>query len=148
MEVILLENIQKLGRIGDSVRVKPGFGRNWLIPQGKALPNTDRNVAYVKERYAELLARHQDSTAATEERARQLQALEISIARKATSEGKLFGSVSARDIADAVTAAGVTLSRNEVQLTAGSLQTVGTHVIEVKLGTEICESITIKVIPE
>ena len=104
MEVILLENISNLGSLGDTVQVKAGFGRNYLIPQGKAVPATETNVAQFEARRADLEAAAAESLAKAEARAEQLTALEgVTIEANAGDEGKLFGSVGTRDIAEAIT---------------------------------------------
>ena len=119
MEVILLENIGNLGSLGDKVDVKSGFGRNYLIPQGKAVPATAEAVAEVEARRAELEAAAAEQLSAAEARAETINALQlITITANAGEEGKLFGSIGTRDIADAVTAAGVEVDKAEVRLPA------------------------------
>ncbi|MGB0734045.1 MAG: 50S ribosomal protein L9, partial [Pontibacterium sp.] len=125
MEVILLDKIGKLGGLGDKVKVKAGFGRNYLIPQGKAVPATATNVAEFEARRAELEAAAAEAIAAATARAEQLNEKEVTIASKAGDEGKLFGSIGTRDIADAITAAGVEVAKSEVRLPEGALRNVG-----------------------
>jgi large subunit ribosomal protein L9 len=138
MDVILLENIGKLGGLGDRVSVKPGYGRNFLIPQGKAVPATEANVAEFEARRAELEATAQEAVAAAEVRAGQLAELgTITVTANAGEEGKLFGSIGTRDIADAVTAAGVEISKAEVRLPEGALRELGEFEIDIHLHAEV-----------
>lgn len=117
MQVILLDKIGNLGSLGDTVNVKSGYARNFLIPQGKAVMATKANVAMFESRRAELEAKVAEQLAAAQTRADQVNALEaVVIASKAGDEGKLFGSIGTRDIADAITAAGVKVSKSEVRL--------------------------------
>ena len=126
MEVILLEKVGKLGDLGDKVNVKPGYGRNFLIPQGKAVPATEDNVARLEARRSELETAAAESIAVAEVRAGRIAELgTIIIAANAGEEGKLFGSVGTRDIADAVTAAGVELNKAEIRLPEGALRELG-----------------------
>jgi large subunit ribosomal protein L9 len=149
MEVILLEKIGKLGDLGDKVTVKPGYGRNYLIPQGKAVPATGDNVAEFEARRAELEASAAETLAAAEVRAGRLQDLgQVAIAANAGEEGKLFGSVGTRDIADALTAAGVEVSKAEVRLPAGALRELGEYEVSVHLHTDVDALVNIAIIPE
>ena len=146
MNVILLEKVGKLGNIGDQVSVKSGFGRNFLIPQGKAIPATTANVADFEARRAELEAAAAEKKAAAEARAAQLADLAVTIAANAGDEGKLFGSLGTRDLAEAITAAGVEVSKSEVKLPQGTLREVGEYEIDVQLHAEVTE--TVKVVVE
>jgi len=149
MEVILLEKIGKLGDLGDKVNVKPGYGRNFLIPQGKAVPATEDNVAKFEARRAELEAAAAESNAAAEVRAGQIGELgTITITANAGEEGKLFGSVGTRDIADAVTAAGVELNKAEVRLPEGALRELGDFEIAVHLHSDVDATIQLSIVPE
>ncbi len=149
MEVILLEKIGKLGDLGDRVKVKPGYGRNFLIPQGKAVPATEDNVARFEARRTELETAAAESIAAAEVRAGRLQELGIiTITANAGEEGKLFGSVGTRDIADAVTAAGVELNKAEVRLPEGALRELGDFEIAVHLHSDVDVAIQLSVIAE
>ena len=149
MEVILLEKIGKLGGLGDRVTVKPGFGRNYLIPQGKAVPATDSNVAEFEARRAELEATAAEAVAAAEVRAGQLAELgQITIPANAGDEGKLFGSVGTRDIAEAVSAAGVEIEKSEVRLPEGALREVGEYEISIHLHSDVDAAIQVAVVPE
>jgi large subunit ribosomal protein L9 len=149
MEVILLEKIGKLGDLGDRVNVKAGYGRNFLIPQGKAVPATKGNVEDFEKRRAELEAVAATSVAAAEQRKALFDALDtITIEANAGEEGKLFGSIGTRDIADAVTAAGVELEKSEVRLPEGALRELGEFEISIHLHTDVDVSIQLAVIAE
>jgi large subunit ribosomal protein L9 len=125
MEVILLENIGNLGALGDTVDVKPGYGRNFLIPQGKAVPATQDNVAKFETRRAELEA-----------------------AATAGEEGKLFGSVGTRDIAEALTAAGCEVDKSEVRLPEGVIRELGEYEIMIQVHAEVSASVAIHIVAE
>ena len=125
MEVILLEKINKLGDLGDQVRVKAGYGRNYLIPIGKAVTATPENVEKFELRRAELEKAQADALGTATARAEKMNVVEVTLARKAGEEGKLFGSVSAADIAEAVVAAGVEWTKNEVRLPEGTFRAGG-----------------------
>lgn len=149
MEVILLENISNLGTLGDKVDVKAGFGRNYLIPQGKAVPATDDAIAQFEARRAELEAAAAEALAAAEARAAAINALEtITIAANAGEEGKLFGSIGTRDIADAVTAAGVDIDKAEVRLPEGALRDLGEYEINIQVHGDVTGVIALAVIAE
>jgi large subunit ribosomal protein L9 len=145
MEVILLEKIGKLGNLGDKVNVKSGFGRNYLIPQGKAVSATEANMARFEERRAELEKESADKLASAQARAEALEGLNITIASKAGDEGKLFGSVGSKDIADALTAAGTAVEKSEVRLPNGVIRTIGQFEIAVQLHAEVMANITLTV---
>ena len=146
MEVILLEKIQKLGDLGQQVRVKPGYGRNYLIPNGKAVPATPDNVAKFEARRAELEKAQADALASAEARAKGMQELTVNVKKKAGAEGKLFGSVGTVDIADAVTATGEELHKHEVILAEGPLRMVGEHEVAIHLHADV--NFNIKVVVE
>ena len=147
MEVILLENVGNLGALGDKVDVKPGYGRNFLIPQGKAVPATEDNVARFEARRAELEAAAVASLEAAQERAAAVEGLEgISIAATAGEEGKLFGSVGTRDIADAITAAGVSIDKAEVRLPVGVIRELGDYEVMLQLHGNVAVSIAVAVV--
>jgi large subunit ribosomal protein L9 len=149
MEVILLENIGNLGNLGDTVQVKSGFGRNFLIPQGKAVPATAANVAEFESRRAELEAAAAETLAEAEGRAEQINALGlIEIPANAGEEGKLFGSVGTRDIADAITAAGCEIDKAEVRLPEGALRELGEYEIAIQVHGDVIAMVNIAVIPE
>ncbi|WP_297186201.1 50S ribosomal protein L9 [uncultured Porticoccus sp.] len=149
MEVILLEKVGKLGSIGDKVNVKAGYGRNYLIPQNKAVFATNANMAEFEAKRAELEAAALEQRTAAEARGQQLAALPaIVIAANSGDEGKLFGSIGTRDIADAVTAAGVEVSKSEVKLPEGALREIGEYEIDIQLHAEITQPIKLSVIAE
>ena len=148
MEVILLENIRKLGELGDQVRVKPGYGRNYLIPMGKAVPATAENVAKFEARRAELEKNQADRLAAAHTREDQLQGLSITITQRAGTEGKLYGSVGTSDIADAVTATGVEIKKQEVQLPEGPFRVIGEYEVMLQLHADVEVAIKVSIVPE
>ena len=149
MEVILLENISNLGGLGDKVDVKAGFGRNYLIPQGKAVPATETALAEFEARRAELEAAANEALAAAEARAETLNALGlITITANAGEEGKLFGSIGTRDIAEAVSAAGAAIDKAEVRLPEGALREIGEYEIDIQVHGEVTAIIAVAVVPE
>src|SRR5262245_38481599 len=138
MEVILLENISKLGKLGQTVNVKAGFGRNYLIPQGKAVQATEANTAAFEVRRAELEAAAADQLAEAQRRADAINALgAVSITANAGEEGKLFGSVGTRDISEAITAAGCEVDKSEVRLPSGALRELGEYDIAIQVHGDI-----------
>lgn len=145
MDVILLDKVGKLGDVGDKVTVNAGFGRNFLIPHGKALPATAANVADFEVRRAELEATAAVKRTDAQARATQLVDLAVTIVSKAGDEGKLFGSIGTRDIADAITAAGVEVSKSEVRLPEGALREVGEYDIDVQLHSEVTQIIKLSI---
>ena len=148
MEVILLEKVGKLGALGDKVTVKSGYGRNFLVPYGKAVPANDANVAEFETRRAELEKAAAGKLAEAQVRADQLNDKEITIVSKAGDEGKLFGSIGVRDLADAITAAGVEVSKSEVRLPEGALRSVGDFDITVQLHSDIAATVKLSVVAE
>lgn len=148
MQVILLERVQNLGELGDSVKVKPGYARNYLIPQGKAVVATAENLAEFEARRAELERQEAEALAAVQARAAALEGVEITIARKVGEEGKLFGSVGPQDIADALTETGLEVARHEVRLVGDTLRQAGDYTIGVHLYADVEASITVHVVPE
>lgn len=149
MEVILLEKVGKLGDLGDKVSVKPGYGRNFLVPQGKAVPATADNVARFEARRTELEAAAAEVVSRAEVRLGQMEALGvITIAANAGDEGKLFGSVGTRDIADAVSTAGVELNKSEVRLPQGALREVGEYEVAVHLHSDVDAVIRLVIVAE
>ncbi|MDV6254107.1 50S ribosomal protein L9 [Vibrio sp. EA2] len=147
MQVILLDKIGNLGGLGDTVNVKSGYARNFLIPQGKAVMATKGNVEMFEARRAELEAKVAEQLAAAEARAEKINALEaVVIASKAGDEGKLFGSIGTRDIADAITAAGVEVVKSEVRLPEGALRNTGEFEISVQLQSEVFATVNLQVV--
>ncbi|MEO6699717.1 MAG: 50S ribosomal protein L9 [Paraperlucidibaca sp.] len=148
MQVILLEKIKGLGALGSKVDVKPGFGRNFLIPQGKALPATAKNLANFEVRRAELESQEAEVLAAANARAAALAELVVTIASKAGDEGKLFGSIGNRDIADAATAAGVAVDKTEVRLPEGPLRHTGEFEIAVYVHSDVAATLKLVITAE
>ncbi|ARN74389.1 50S ribosomal protein L9 [Oceanicoccus sagamiensis] len=148
MQVILLERVGKLGDLGDKVNVKAGFGRNYLIPYGKAVPATATNVADFEARRADLEAAAAEKKGAAEARAAQLAEVSITIEANAGDEGKLFGSIGTRDLADAITKAGVEVSKSEVRLPTGVIREIGEFEIDIQLHSEVTQSVNVSVIAE
>lgn len=149
MQVILLEKMQKLGDLGDEVTVKSGFGRNFLVPKGKALPANKRNREVFEARRAELEAAAAKIYAEAEARQAKLVAAgDVNIMANAGIEGKLFGSVGAHDIADALNAAGADIDRNEVRLPTGALRHTGEYDIDVQLHSDIIVTVKVSITSE
>lgn len=149
MQVILLDKIAHLGNVGDQVNVKSGFARNFLIPQGKAVMATKANIEHFEARRAELEAKAAAALAAAEARAARITALEsVTIASKAGDEGRLFGSIGTRDIADAVTAAGVEVAKSEVRLPNGLIRTLGEHGVTFQLHGEVFATLNVIIVAE
>jgi large subunit ribosomal protein L9 len=148
MNVVLLEKIGKLGNLGDQVSVKSGYARNYLIPYGKAVPATKDNVEKFEARRAELEAAAAEKRTEAEARGAKLAELTVTIAANAGDEGKLFGSIGTRDIAEAITAAGVAVTKAEVRLPTGTIREVGEFEIDVQLHSDVVQVVTLSVIPE
>jgi len=148
MNVILLEKLGRLGGIGDKVRVKSGYGRNYLIPFGKAVPATETNVAAFEARRSELERSAADKKREAEERAVKLAQLSITIAANAGDEGKLFGSIGTRDIAEAITKAGVAVVKSEVRMPGGVIRELGEYTLDIQVHSEVTQPVKITVIPE
>lgn len=146
MEVILLEKVENLGNIGDLVKVQAGYGRNFLLPKGKATLATPDNQAAFEVRRAELERREADELTLAQKRAVELDSLKLTLTANAGAEGKLFGSISTIDISEACSAAGVPVRRSEVRLPHGPVRTTGEHEIEIHLHTDVNVKITITVI--
>lgn len=147
MEIILLEKVRNLGGIGDKVKVKAGYWRNYLLPKGKAIMATVKNLARLEGMRAELEARAQSSLAKSQERATKIAALVLTVPAKVSEEGKLFGSVNIREIALAATNAGVELHKNEISLPQGPIRHVGEHDVNVHLHSDVNLAIKVKVVP-
>jgi large subunit ribosomal protein L9 len=147
MEVILLEKIENVGAIGDRVKVKSGFARNFLIPQGKATLATARNIEKFEKIRAELEARAEAEVGDAKARAAQVEGKVITITVQAGPEGRLFGSVGTLDIADAFAAMGVEVERSEIRLPEGPLRIVGEHEIEVHLHSDVNASVKVVLEP-
>lgn len=140
MQVILLEKIHKLGDLGDTVTVRGGYGRNFLMPQGKALPANEANRAVFESRKAELMQRAQESLGAAQQRAKSLEGASVTIEARAADQGKLYGSVAPADIVEAAAAQGLEIEKSEVDMPDGPIRVVGDYQIRVLLHSEIeCE---------
>ena len=148
MEVILLERIGRMGNVGDKVSVRAGYARNFLFPFGKAIPATKENLADFEARKAELMKVAAEKLAAAQARADKLAGLEVTIEANAGDEGKLFGSVGTRDIADAITAAGHEVEKSEVLLPDGALRETGEYDITLLLGSEVNAEIKLFVVQQ
>jgi large subunit ribosomal protein L9 len=149
MEVILLEKVENLGNLGDKVRVRSGYARNYLVPQGKAKFATAENIAEFEARRAELEKAAAETLATAEARRGKLEALEpVTIASKSGGEGKLFGSVGIHDIAEAVTAAGVEVEKREVRMPQGPIRQTGEYDIELHLHTDVNATVKVVVVAE
>ncbi|ERK17418.1 MAG: 50S ribosomal protein L9 [Pantoea sp.] len=149
MQVILLDKVVNLGNLGDLVNVAAGYARNFLFPQQKAVPATKKNLEQFEARRAELEAKLAEVLAAANARAEKINALgSVTVASKAGDEGKLFGSIGTRDIADAVTAAGVEVSKSEVRLPNGVLRTVGEHEVDFQVHGDVFAKLVVNVVAE
>jgi large subunit ribosomal protein L9 len=146
MEIILLEKIANLGNLGDKVVVKPGYGRNFLIPKGKAVRASAEKLAEFEQRRAELEQKAAASFAAAQARAEALSKLNVTIVQKAGEEGRLYGSVGVKDIADAVTAAGVELNRNEVRLPTGPIRHTGDYEVKLHIHADLDAVVAVKIV--
>ncbi len=149
MDIILLDKVANLGGLGDQVSVKSGYARNFLFPQGKAVPATKANVEKFEARRAELEAKLADVLAAAEARAAKVTELaEVTVAAPAGDEGKLFGSVGTRDIADAITAAGVDVAKSEVKMPNGTIRETGEYELDLQLHSDVIVTIKVIVVAE
>ncbi len=144
MELILLEKVKNLGNLGDKVRVRPGYGRNYLVPQGKAAPATAANLAEFEKRRAELEAKHAATLGAAEARRAGLEGQEVVLSVNASPEGKLYGSVGPREIAEALTARGLQAEKSEVIMAEGPIRAVGEASVTLALHADV--SATVRVI--
>jgi len=148
MDVILLQKVANLGNIGDRVKVRSGFGRNFLLPQGKATLATVSNVARFEARRTELEKAAMDQLSGAERRAAALREFKLTIRAKAGAEGKLFGSVGTSDIAEAATREGHEVSRSEVRMPNGPLRNVGEHMVELHLHADIDVQLPVTIVAE
>jgi large subunit ribosomal protein L9 len=148
MEIILLEKVRNLGNLGDQVKVKSGFARNYLIPYGKAVTANEANRAKFEAQRAELEKVQADALGKAQARAEKMTGFTVQIVRKVSEEGKLFGSVGIRDICDAVEQAGFELERSEIHLDRGPLKEIGDHEISVSLHPEVNFKLIVSVIGE
>jgi large subunit ribosomal protein L9 len=148
MEVILLQKVANLGDIGDRVKVKSGFGRNFLLPEGKATLATPDNVARFEARRAELELAAREHLSSADERAAAMKEFKLTITAKAGTEGKLFGSIGTSDLAEACTREGFKVERSEVRLPQGPLRTVGEHVVSLHLHADVDVPLHVTIVAE
>ena len=149
MQLILLQKVTNLGNLGDKVNVKPGFGRNFLVPQGKAVPATAANLAEFEARRAEYEAKANDALAAAEARKARLEGAVVTIHANASTEGKLYGSVGPREIAEAITKQlGVEVGKSEVVMGEGPLRHTGEHEVIVHLHADVESTVKVVVVPD
>jgi len=148
MEVILLEKVDNLGNIGDLVKVRSGYGRNYLLPKGKAALATPANIAALEESRAELERKESEDLTAAQARGAEVQALGLKLTAKAGVEGKLFGSLGTIDIAEACNEAGVVIERSEVRLPNGPIRSLGEHEIEIHLHSDVNVALRVEVLAD
>lgn len=148
MQVILLERIANLGNLGDLVNVKPGYARNYLVPQGLATVATEANTAAFEERRVELEKASADRLQAAKARQKEMEGQSVDIAGRAGDEGKLFGSVGVVEISEAFTAKGLELLKSEVQLPEGALKLIGEYEVVVSVHPEVHYTVKVNVIAE
>lgn len=148
MNVILLQKVANLGNIGDRVKVRSGFGRNFLLPQGKATLATPENIARFEARRAELERLAREHLTGATERAEAMKDFKLTIHAKAGTEGKLFGSIGTADIAEACTKAGFKVERSEVRLPTGPLRTLGEHLINLHLHADVDVPLAVSIVAE
>lgn len=146
MELILLQRVTNLGNLGEKVKVKPGYGRNYLVPQGKAVPATPANIAEFEARRAEYEAKAQAIADEAQARLAKIDGSSVTIYANASTEGKLYGSVGPRDIAEALTKAGIPVEKSEVVMGEGPLRNTGEYEVTVHLHADV--EATVKVIVE
>ncbi|MDR2872491.1 MAG: 50S ribosomal protein L9 [Xanthomonadaceae bacterium] len=148
MELILLQKVTNLGNLGDKVTVKRGYGRNYLVPQGKAVPATPANLAEFEKKRAEYEAKAKDVHDKAESRRAKLENASVTIRVNASTEGKLYGSVGPRDIADAFSASGLSLEKSEVIMTEGPIRHIGEYEVIAQLHADVATTIKVVVEPE
>ena len=148
MELILLQKVKNLGALGDKVKVKPGYGRNYLVPQGKATAATPENIAEFEKRRAEYEAKANQQLSGAEARKAQLDGAAITLKANASPEGKLFGSVGPRDIAEAFTAAGTSIEKSEVVMPEGPIRHLGEFEVQIHLHADVHTAVKVVVVAE
>ena len=148
MEVILLEKIANLGNLGDKVIIKSGYGRNYLVPQGKAVPATASKIAEFEARRAGLEKAAAEKLSAAQKLGNELNKLQIVITQKAGDEGRLFGSVGTHNIAEAITVAGIAIEKHQIRLPNGAIRHIGEYPIDINLHSDVIVTLTIKVAAE
>lgn len=149
MEVILMENVENLGSVGDKVNVKSGFARNYLVPHGKAKLATAANLAEFEAIRAELEKAAADARQTAESRKLEIEALgAIEITARVGSEGKLFGSIGVTDVSDSIASLGGNVEKSEIRMPEGALRSVGEHIVDIHLYTDIDTQVTVNIIGE
>jgi large subunit ribosomal protein L9 len=148
MEVILLEKVHNLGKLGDRVKVRPGYARNFLIPEKMAVPATEANVQKLETMRAELEKAQAEALANAEARAATLKDAVVTVAARAGEEGKLFGSVGTADIAEAFSKTGTEVEKREVRMPTGPIRTLGDHAVELHLHADVNVAVTVRVVAE
>jgi len=148
VQVILLQKVANLGNIGDRVKVRSGYGRNFLLPQGKATLATPENIARFEARRAELEKAAREHLQSASERAEAMKEFKLTIPAKAGTEGKLFGSIGTADIAEACTRQGFKVERSEVRLSSGPLRTLGEHVVNLHLHADVDVPLAVSIVAE
>ena len=148
MDLILLTKVQGLGALGDKVKVKPGYGRNFLVPHGKAVPVSEQNLAEFEKRRADYEAKAESSLTDATARKEKLEQSQVTIRANASTEGKLYGSVGPRDIAEAFTAAGLPLAKSEVVMGEGPIRRTGEFDVQVSLHADVHCTVKVIVVPE
>lgn len=147
MQVILQENIRKLGKLGDKVEVKPGYGRNYLIPQKKAVFATSENIAQFEQRRAALEEKAQQLYTEAEKRAEKLSGHNLTIRAQASEEGKLFGSVGVNEINQALVAQSIEVAKREIVMPEGPIHSVGDYVVEIHVHSDIIANLKVQIVP-
>jgi len=148
MEVILLEKIANLGNLGDRVTIKSGYGRNYLVPQGKAVAATAKKIVEFEARRAELEKAAAEKLSVAQKLGNDLSKLEVVITHKAGDEGRLFGSVGTLNIAEAITAAGIAVEKHQIRLPHGTIRHIGDYSIDINLHSDVIVTLSIKVAAE
>ncbi|MDD1629389.1 MAG: 50S ribosomal protein L9 [Methylococcaceae bacterium] len=148
MEVILLEKIANLGNLGDKVTIKSGYGRNYLVPQGKAVAATAKKIAEFEARRAELEKAAAEKLSAAQKLGNELSKLQIVITHKAGDEGRLFGSVGTHNITEAITEAGIAVEKQQIRLPHGAIRHIGEYPIDINLHSDVIVTLTIKIAAE
>ena len=148
MEVILLEKIANLGNLGDKVTIKSGYGRNYLVPQGKAVAATAKKIAEFEARRAELEKAAAEKLSVAQKLGNELSKLQIVITHKAGDEGRLFGSVGTYNIAEAITEAGIAVEKQQIRLPHGAIRHIGEYPIDINLHSDVVVTLTIKIAAE
>jgi len=148
MDIILLQKVANLGQIGDRVKVKSGYARNFLVPTGRATLATPANIAKFEAQRAQLEAKAHEELAAAQARAVKFENFKLEIKAKAGTEGKLFGSIGTADIAEAAVQAGQPISRSEVRMPTGPIRMTGEHQVQLHLHTDVNVALTVTIVPE